>query len=80
MFVLLQPVSVVFHRLVPTSQRFFVWVAAALLLLPLYLADETLIRRGSFWKGVAWGVASKVVSIVLLRWLPNPRRPLCASL
>lgn len=64
-YVLLQPISVVFHRLIPTPERFLIFVVGTLLLLPIYLASETLIRRGRFWVAVGWGAASKVLALVV---------------
>jgi dienelactone hydrolase len=64
-YVLLQPLSTVFHRLIPTPERFLVWIVGTLLLLPIYLAAESLIRRGTWGGAVGWGLASRVMSIVV---------------
>ena len=67
---LIQPVSAVFHRLVPTSERFIILIVAALLLLPINLAAESLIRRGTFWVGV--GTPGSVVPSEDTPYNPGP--------
>jgi dienelactone hydrolase len=65
-YVLLLPLSVVFHRLVPTPERFVIWVVATLLFAPIYLASEALIRRGTFRVAVGWGIASRIVTLIVV--------------
>ena len=43
-YVLLSPLSVVFHRLVPTPARLLVWAIGTVLIAPFFLAAESLIR------------------------------------
>jgi dienelactone hydrolase len=65
-YVLILPISVVFHRLVPTPERFVIWIVGTVLMAPLFLASESLIRKGSLPVSIGLGLASRVMSLVVL--------------
>lgn len=65
-YVVLAPLGLVFHRLVPTPERVVAWVGASLLFLPFFVAFELLVRRGGAVAGSLLGVAGRVVVLVLL--------------
>jgi hypothetical protein len=67
-FVLLNPLGAVFHRLVPTPQRLFLWVAVAALVLPFFAAFEAIVRRGRVGPSIGWGVLGRAVLLVAL-WI-----------
>lgn len=63
---LLAPAGVVFHRLVPTAERAVLWLVVAALALPFFAAFEALVRRGSLWASIGWGVLGRVVLLAAL--------------
>ncbi len=65
-YVLLAPLGLVFHRLVPTPERVVAWVGASLLFLPFFVAFELLVRRGGAVAGTLLGIAGRVLVLVLL--------------
>ena len=64
--VLLLPFGPVVHRLVPTPERLVLWVVVALAALPFFLAFEALVRRGSPWAAIGWGILGRVVLLLVL--------------
>ena len=65
-FLLLTPLAGVFHRLVPTTERLLLWVVVAALALPFFAAFEALVRRGSTWAAIGWGLLGRVVLMAVL--------------
>ncbi|HZN13879.1 MAG TPA: hypothetical protein VFB78_06420, partial [Acidimicrobiales bacterium] len=65
-YVLLLPISAIFHRLVPTPERMVIWAVGTLLMAPLFLASESLIRKGSLRSAIGLGAASRVMSLLVL--------------
>jgi dienelactone hydrolase len=61
---LLQPLAGVTHRLVPTQERFLLWIVLAALALPFFTAFEGIVRRGGTWQAVGWGVAGRTILLV----------------
>jgi dienelactone hydrolase len=66
LFVLLTPVGLVFHRLVPDVERALLWVVVAALMLPFFAAFEALIRRGSTRAAIGRGVLGRLLLIAAL--------------
>lgn len=54
------------HRLVPNTDRFVLWVLVTLAALPFFLAFEALVRRGSTWAAIGWGVLGRAVLLLVL--------------
>jgi dienelactone hydrolase len=65
-FVLLVPLSGVFHRLVPTPERAVYWVVMSALALPFFAAFEALLRRGRPGPAAGWGVVGRLLLQVVL--------------
>ena len=65
-YLLLMPLGVVGHRMVPTAQRLVVLAAAALLLLPFFLAFEAALRRGSPIRATLLGVSGRALIVAVL--------------
>ena len=65
-FVLLVPLSGVFHRLVPTPQRLVYWALLSLLCLPFFAAFEALLRRGGAARSVLWATLGRLLLLVVL--------------
>ena len=66
LFLVLMPLGAVFHRLVPTPERFVLWVVAAALLLPFFSAFEAIVRRGGLWPSIGWGVLGRALLLAAL--------------
>ena len=66
LFVLLNPLGAVFHRLIPTPERLVLWVAVAALVLPFFAAFEAIVRRGTVLRSIGWGVLGRVVLLAAL--------------
>jgi dienelactone hydrolase len=64
--VLLLPLSVVFHRLVPTPARSVNWFVTTLLALPFFAAFEALLRRGRPGRAAGWGVLGRLLLLAVL--------------
>ena len=64
--VLLLPLGPVVHRLVPTPERLVLWVIVALAAVPFFLAFEGLVRRGSTWAAVGWGLLGRAILLLVL--------------
>ncbi len=64
-YVLLAPLGVVGHRLVPTPERLLASMATALLVLPFFLGFEIALRRGNGLAASGFGVAGRVLVIGL---------------
>ncbi len=60
-YALLVPLGVVFHRLIPTPERLMVTIAAALAILPFFLAYELGLRRGGTFTAALLGLDGRVV-------------------
>jgi hypothetical protein len=60
-YALLVPLGVVVHRLTPTPERLAVMVAAALAILPFFLAFELGLRRGGAFTAALLGLDGRVV-------------------
>ena len=65
-FLLLTPLEVVFHRLVPTWERLVLWAVVAVLALPFFAAFEALLRRGGTWAAAGWGALGRVILLLAL--------------
>jgi len=65
-YALIAPLGVLAHHLVPTPERAVAAVVLAALLLPFFLAFETLLRRGSPAAAAALGVAGKLLVAALI--------------
>jgi dienelactone hydrolase len=65
-FVVLLPLGPVLHRMVPTPTRLALWVVVALMALPFFAAFEALLRRGGALAAVGWGLAGRVLVVVVL--------------
>ena len=65
-FLVLSPLEVVFHRLVPTWERLVLWVVMAALALPFFAAFEALVRRGGSWGAAAWGLLGRAILLLVL--------------
>ena len=64
--VLLLPFGPLVHRLVPTPERLVLWAVVALAALPFFLAFEALVRRGSTWTAVGWGLLGRAILLLVL--------------
>jgi dienelactone hydrolase len=65
-YVLLQPLGAVAHRLTLTPERLAVFMVAALGLLPFALAAQMLLRRGPPLEATLYAVAGRVVVVLAL--------------
>jgi dienelactone hydrolase len=65
-FVLLLPLGPVLHRMVPSPTRLALWVVVALMSLPFFAAFEALLRRGGALAALGWGLAGRVLLVVVL--------------
>ena len=65
-FVLLTPLAMITHRLVPTPERLVLWVVVTAMALPFYAAFEAIVRRGGTWQAVGWGVLGRVILLAVL--------------
>ena len=66
LYLLMLPFGTVFHRLVPTPERFVIWIIGTAMMAPLFLATETLVRRGPLGTAIGLGLASRVMALVVL--------------
>jgi len=66
MFVILAPAGLVFHRLVPTIDRFGLWILLAALALPFFAAFEAMLRRGSARRAALLGGVGRVILLLAL--------------
>jgi hypothetical protein len=66
LFVLLTPIGVVFHRLVPNPERFVLWVVVTALVLPFFAAFEALVRRGSARAAIGRGLLGRLLLLAVL--------------
>jgi hypothetical protein len=62
----LTPIGVVGHRIVPTPERLVAGLALALLLLPFFVAFESLLRRGSAWIATLCAVVGRLLVLGML--------------
>lgn len=62
----LQPLAGVTHRMVPTQERFLLWIVLAALALPFFTAFEGIVRRGGTWQAVGWGVAGRLILLAAM--------------
>jgi dienelactone hydrolase len=62
-YVLATPIGVVAHRIVPTPERALATVVLAALVLPFFLAQETLVRRGGPLVACALGLAARLATL-----------------
>ena len=60
------PLGVVFHRLVLTPERAFIAVLGGLGTLPLFLALELLLRRGTTARASASAIAGKILILIVM--------------
>jgi dienelactone hydrolase len=65
-YALLAPLGVLAHRLVPTPERALAALVLASLLLPFFLASETLLRRGGAAAALGLGLLGKLLVLALL--------------
>jgi len=65
-FVLLAPLGIVFHRLVPNVERLLLWGVVAALALPFFAAFEAIVRRGGIWAAIGRGALGRLVLLVAL--------------
>jgi hypothetical protein len=65
-FLLLAPIGGAFHRLGPTTERLVLWVVVVALSLPFFAAFEALVRRGSTWAAIGWGLLGRALLLVLM--------------
>jgi dienelactone hydrolase len=65
-YALLAPVGALAHRLVPTPERALAALGLAALLLPFFLASETLLRRGGALASLALGLLGKLLVLAVL--------------
>jgi len=65
-FVLLVPVGVVFHQMVPTPERLVYWASLAVVGLPFFAALEAFVRRGSAWRAIGLGALGRVILFAAL--------------
>jgi hypothetical protein len=63
---LLSPLSVVSHRLVPTTERLLYLVVFTVLALVFFLPFEALVRRGGTWAAVGFGVLGRALLVITL--------------
>ena len=66
LFLLLLPLGLVFHRMVPTAERAVYWAIVAALGLPFFAAFEVIVRRGSTWRAIGLGVLGRVILFATL--------------
>jgi dienelactone hydrolase len=66
LYLLMLPFGTVFHRLVPTPERFVIWIIGTAMMAPLFLATETLVRRGSLRTAIGLGIGSRVMAFAVL--------------
>ena len=60
------PLGVVFHRMVPTTERLVLWAVVTVLALPFFAAFEALVRRGSTGQAILWGGLGRLVLLATL--------------
>jgi len=60
---LIAPIGLVFHGQTLTPERTAILVACWVLLLPIGLVLEGVLRRGSFWRGVGFSLAGRLLVI-----------------
>lgn len=65
-YLLLSPLGVVFHRMVPTTERLVLWAIVAVLALPFFAAFEALVRRGTTRQAILWGLLGRLVLLAAL--------------
>jgi alpha-beta hydrolase superfamily lysophospholipase len=65
-YALVAPLGVLAHGLVPTPERALAAALLAALLLPFFLASETLLRRGGAWQALALGLLGKLLVLAVL--------------
>ena len=65
-YLLLSPLGVVFHRMVPTTERLVLWAVVAVLALPFFAAFEALVRRGTTRQAILRGVLGRLVILAAL--------------
>jgi dienelactone hydrolase len=65
-YLLCMPLGLVGHRIAPTAWRFFAAAAAAVLLLPFFLAFESNLRRGGLVRATLSGVGGRILVIAVL--------------
>lgn len=66
LYLLVVPLGIVFHRMVPTPTRFVLWLVVALLALPFFSAFEAVVRRGSTRQAILWGALGRIVLLAAL--------------
>jgi dienelactone hydrolase len=66
MFVMLAPAGVILHNTVPSAERVFYWVILAAATLPFMAAFEAIVRRGSTWRSLGFGLLGRLLLIVVL--------------
>jgi dienelactone hydrolase len=65
-FALVVPLGTVFHRMVPTPQRWIYWVVMSALVFPFFAAFEALLRRGAARPAAGWAVLGRVLLLAVL--------------
>ena len=61
LFLMFSPAGNVLHNGIPNVERLVYWVVLAALMLPFFAAFEAIVRRGSTWRAVGFGVLGRVV-------------------
>ena len=64
-YVVVSPLGPIFHQLVPTPERLPIFVLAAALHLPFFLAFEAMVRRGPFRTALFTAVAGRLLVILV---------------
>jgi hypothetical protein len=65
-YLLLQPLGVIFHRLAPTPERLAVFAGIALALLPFELAMQTLLRRGRPLSAALYAAGGRALVVLVM--------------
>ena len=65
-FVLLAPLGVLIHRLVPTTERLVLLAVVAVVALVFFAPFNALVRRGGTWSAIGFGVLGRIVLVVAL--------------
>jgi hypothetical protein len=65
-FLLLAPPGVVLHNTIPNVERLVYWIVMSALLLPFFAAFEAIVRRGSTWQAVGYGVLGRILLLAVL--------------
>jgi hypothetical protein len=65
-FLLLAPAGVVIHRSIPDWERLIYWAILAALMLPFFAAFEAIVRRGSTWAALGFGVLGRALLLAVL--------------